>query len=258
MLGTSRNGRMAAKPLDLINPACILEGRNASGRDADSCAMSVSLLNMSSEATGRSDRIVRLSHWTVAALVALTVPIGFWMSNTYAAAQRDPGLQPRLHLLSAIHHTVGFTVLGLAGLWAAARAAGGRGAATAQMQPWRAALARTVHALLFMLLILLPLSGWSALSAFGDFPIYFGGYHLPGIVERVPFDDAHGYAFYAQIHRWGWKAGAGLLALHSVAAVWHQCILKDGVLARMWFGARSRRHAADMRNMNAVTGGRHD
>ena len=108
------------------------------------------------------------------------------------------------------------------------------------MRPWPAVLARTVHAILFLLLLCLPLSGWSALSAFGEFPIYFGGYHLPGIVQRVPFGDAHGYAFYAQIHRWCWQAGAGLLALHSAAAVWHQCVLKDGVLARMWFGGRRR------------------
>jgi cytochrome b561 len=197
-------------------------------------------VNITGDAAARSDRIVRVSHWTAAALIGSTVPIGFWMSATYGAAQANANLQPRLHLLSAIHHTLGFTILGLAGIWAAARAAGGRGAAAAQIQPWRAALARTVHAILFLLLILLPLSGWAALSAFGEFPIYFGGYHLPGIVARVPFDDAHGYAFYAQVHRWCWKVGAGLLALHLSAAVWHQCVLKDGALARMWFGDRSR------------------
>jgi cytochrome b561 len=196
-------------------------------------------MNMIGDAARRSDGIVRLSHWSAAALIGATVPIGFWMTATYAAAQADPNLQPRLHLLSATHHTIGFTLLGLACIWAVARAAGGRGAAAAQIQPWRAALARTVHASLFLLLMLLPLSGWAALSAFGEFPIYFGGYHLPGIVARVPFDDAHGYAFYAQVHRWGWKVGAGLLALHVAAAVWHQCHLKDGVLRRMWFGGRS-------------------
>jgi cytochrome b561 len=194
---------------------------------------------MTGHAAGRSDRIVRLAHWTTAALIGLTVPIGFWMSATYAAAQANPNLQSRLHLLAAMHHTLGFTILGLAGIWAAARAAGGRGAA-ARIPPWRALLARTVHVSLFLLLMLLPFSGWAALSAYGEFPIYFGGYHLPGIVARVPFDDAHGYAFYARIHGWCWKAGAGLLALHAAAAVWHQFVLKDGVLARMWFGDRSR------------------
>ncbi len=194
---------------------------------------------MTGDAARRSDRSVRLSHWLAAALIGATVPIGFWMTATYAAAQENPNLQSRLHLLAATHHTIGFIVLGLACIWAAARAAGGRGAAAAQIQPWQAALARAVHAILVLLMMLLPLSGWAALSAFGEFPIYFGGYHLPGIVARVPFDDAHGYAFYAQVHRWCWKIGAGLLALHVGAAVWHQRILKDDVLGRMWFGGRS-------------------
>jgi cytochrome b561 len=176
----------------------------------------------------------------VAGLIALTVPIGFWMSDTYAAAQKDPALEPRLHLLSAVHHTIGFTILALVGVWAAARLAAGGRAASRRDPPWRDALARTVHAILLLLLIVLPLSGWAALSAFGDFPIYFGGYHMPGIVPRVAFDAAHGYAYYAQVHRWSWKAGAALLGLHVAAALWHQFVVRDGVLSRMWSGNRSR------------------
>lgn len=195
---------------------------------------------------GRPGGVVRLSHWTAAVLIAVTVPVGFWMSNTYAAAQSNPGLEPRLHLLSAVHHTIGFTVLALAGVWAAARAAGRggpeppRSSRVREPPAWREAAARTVHALLFLLLIVLPLSGWAALSAFGEFPIYFFAHHMPGIVPRVAFDAAQGYAFYAQVHRWCWRAGAALLGLHVAAALWHHYVVKDGVLARMWSGDRNR------------------
>jgi cytochrome b561 len=40
-----------------------------------------------------------------------------------------------------------------------------------------------------------------------------------------PTEDLHGYLAYALF---------GLAALHALAALWHQFILRDGLLARMW------------------------
>jgi cytochrome b561 len=39
------------------------------------------------------------------------------------------------------------------------------------------------------------------------------------------------------IHQAGWYLILGLIALHVGAALYHQFILKDNLLARMWFGA---------------------
>jgi cytochrome b561 len=37
-------------------------------------------------------------------------------------------------------------------------------------------------------------------------------------------------------HQLGWTAVLGLLLLHLGGAVYHQFIIKDGLLSRMWFG----------------------
>lgn len=39
------------------------------------------------------------------------------------------------------------------------------------------------------------------------------------------------------IHQAGWFLVLGLIALHVGAALYHQFILKDNIIARMWFGA---------------------
>ena len=38
------------------------------------------------------------------------------------------------------------------------------------------------------------------------------------------------------IHHLGWFLLLALLALHVAAALYHQFLLKDNLLARMWFG----------------------
>jgi cytochrome b561 len=99
-------------------------------------------------------------------------------------------------------------------------------------------LARTNHAFLYVLLIIYPLSGWASLSAYeGEFPIFFFGLDaMPRVVPQAAADDFFNYEFFAVIHRWCWRVGAVLLGLHVAAALWHQFILRDGTLRRMWSG----------------------
>ena len=44
------------------------------------------------------------------------------------------------------------------------------------------------------------------------------------------------FAFLGPLHGLGWMAIMGLLLLHIGGAAYHQFILKDNLLARMWFG----------------------
>jgi cytochrome b561 len=56
------------------------------------------------------------------------------------------------------------------------------------------------------------------------------GYALgSGTVERVSRD-------LRTFHQLGWLAIMGLLLLHIGGAVYHQFIIKDNLLSRMWFG----------------------
>jgi len=42
--------------------------------------------------------------------------------------------------------------------------------------------------------------------------------------------------FIGSIHQLGWILAVGLILLHVGAALYHQFILKDNLLARMWYG----------------------
>ena len=60
--------------------------------------------------------------------------------------------------------------------------------------------------------------------------VVFGGVgHLPPDFGGMPARTAHGVMS---------KLLAGLIVLHVAAALHHQWVLRDGLLARMWFGRR--------------------
>ncbi len=57
----------------------------------------------------------------------------------------------------------------------------------------------------------------------GLFEVNFGVRKNPAIFH--PTEDIHGYLAYALF---------ALAGIHAVAALWHQFILRDGLLQRMW------------------------
>ncbi|HEX4153957.1 MAG TPA: cytochrome b/b6 domain-containing protein [Steroidobacteraceae bacterium] len=90
-------------------------------------------------------------------------------------------------------------------------------------------LSAPVHLGLYALMFITPILGiitfiWHGriLDA-GLFHIDFGIRKNPAIFE--PTEDIHGYLAYALFV---------LAGLHIVAALWHQFVLRDGVMGRMW------------------------
>jgi cytochrome b561 len=175
-------------------------------------------------------------HWLIAAMILVQVPLGFWMSDVYALSFADPSVRPLLLKLAMAHNTIGFLVLILAAIrlgWRFSQPTPNLPEGLAAFQRWTA---RATHTFLYVLLFAFPLSGWAALSAFGEFPIFFFGWDsVPPIVDKLPFRDPNGFLFYANIHKLCWQIGSAILALHIVAAIWHHTVRKDGVLTRMWF-----------------------
>ncbi len=90
-----------------------------------------------------------------------------------------------------------------------------------------------VHWLLYALLFLTPILGFVTFVYHGRI-FDFGLFQVnPGIAKNRavfhPTEDVHGYLAYALF---------GLAGLHASAAVWHHFYRRDGVLMRMWPGAR--------------------
>lgn len=173
--------------------------------------------------------VAKSLHWWAVILILAEVPAGFLMSHTYGLSMRDTrdGL-PLHNFAGQMHHTIGFAILLLACIRLGWRFSGS--------VPSRSLASGIVHAGLYALLIALPLSGWAALSVYGEAPIWFFNRSdwMPAILPRVPVRDPHGYGFYARIHIRLLLIGAALLTLHVAAAFWHHYRRRDGVLLRMW------------------------
>jgi len=93
-------------------------------------------------------------------------------------------------------------------------------------------LGRWAHWGFYLLIAGMVLSGLTTAFGLGLFPIVYGGAaeSLPPELATFAPRVAHGIVS---------KLLAALIALHIAAAVYHQFILKDGLLKRMWFGKRS-------------------
>lgn len=183
--------------------------------------------------------VSRSLHWLIALMIAVQVPLGFWMNSVYdqliATGSKDFSL---LLDISRLHHTNGFLILILTTLRLGWRAANPTPDMPAGLAAYQRFLARLTHVFLYGLLLAFPLSGWATLSAYeGQFPIYFFGIEaMPRLVPQA-VDGSHApYEFYAEIHEACWKIGAGVLALHVAGAVWHEFVRRDHILRRMWRG----------------------
>lgn len=145
-------------------------------------------------------------HWLIVVLVFFQLIFGESMSSAFRAAFRGTAVDPTDASLATAHIWVGFAVLFLALLRLALRLKAGAPPAPEGESPLLALAAKLTHALFYLLLILVPVSG---------------------IVAYYWYRGA------GEIHELGKPAFILLIALHVIAALWHQFYLRDGLLMRM-------------------------
>jgi len=58
------------------------------------------------------------------------------------------------------------------------------------------------------------------------------------VVEPKPFEDPDGYRLFGWLHVYFLYAGAALMALHIIYALWHHLVRRDHVLLKIWPGAK--------------------
>lgn len=167
-------------------------------------------------------------HWLMALLLAALFALGLYM--------HDLPLSPWKLKLYSWHKWAGVTAFALVALRLVWRATHRPPALPATMElPMRLA-AHVGHALLYVLMIAIPLSGWLMSSAKGIPTVYFGIWQLPDLLEK---NKELGEQL-TQVHAWlNWLLAATVVG-HAAAAVKHQVVDKDGVLLRML----PRRHTA--------------
>ena len=178
----------------------------------------------------RGDRYSRGAiafHWSIAALVLVNIFLGLFHDLLETWWRVIP-----------LHKSIGVTVLVLSIARLGWRLAHRPPALPETMAPWEKAAAKAVHWILYALLLLLPLTGWTFSSDPERLrPVnWFGLFELPVLpVSAASADIAH------ETHELLGITTAVLVAFHIAAALRHHFLLNDKVLVRMFpWAARSR------------------
>jgi cytochrome b561 len=169
----------------------------------------------------------RFFHWAIAILVIVTIPIAWTMLRV--------GEGPLQNLLFVVHESIGLSIFTLAILRVIWRFIEPPPALPASVPPGRALIAHINHWLLYLVIFLMPVTGYLSVVA-GGYPLnFFALFNVPRLVEKheslAKFTEsvhlALQYAVYA------------LVLLHVAAALHHHLVQRDGVLRRMWPGLRA-------------------
>ena len=163
-------------------------------------------------------------HWLMALMLGGLLGLGFYMA--------DLPLSPQKIQLFSWHKWAGVTVFGLVWLRLFWRLVHRPPAYPASMKALQQAAARSGHIALYVLMLAIPLSGWLMSSAKGVQTVWFGVLPLP---DFVPVDKALAHDFKELHEAFAWALTA-MVALHVAAALKHQFIDRDGLIARMWPG----------------------
>ncbi len=159
-------------------------------------------------------------HWLMLLLIVAAYVIGSLLE--------DMALSPLKLKLYAWHKWVGMAVLFLLPLRLLLRL-GNRIGHAAGLLPWEARASAAVHGALYLLLLLVPLLGWLQSSAAGFSVVWFGVLPLPDLVGK----DKAWAELFKELHEGSVNLLVTLVVLHAAAALYHQHVRHDGVLARM-------------------------
>ena len=159
-------------------------------------------------------------HWTIAFLIVVQVFLGWWLNEWV------PDHSPIQDKITTVHISVGLTILLLVLARIAVRLVRRPPPFPAAMPQWERLLAAFSHTVFYIVMLVLPLSGWALVSLESD-PIQFWGLpwpHLPGVgaIFGSPAPRAVRHAlkhFHVYVMIWIVVAD---FALHVAGALWGQ------------------------------------
>jgi cytochrome b561 len=160
-------------------------------------------------------------HW----LIALAIIANFALGLTMA----DMTLSPQKLKFFSWHKWVGVTIFMLVCLRLLWRLGHPAPALPDNMPGWQKTAAHFSHVLLYILMFVIPLSGWLYSSAAGKTVVYLGLITLPDLLQAdkelaETLKDVHEYLNYLL---------AALVLTHAAAAWKHHLLDRDDVMARM-------------------------
>ncbi len=194
---------------------------------------------MSHQSQDRYTSVAIILHWLIALLVIGQLAGGIYM---HKLPDTDAALKFELYQL---HKSSGITILLLTLVRLGWRLTHKAPPLPAAMAGWEILAARGAHVGFYILLIAMPLVGWAIVSssplADSVQTYLFGVIHWPHLPFFEGVADRKGLSHdIAEIHEYLGFAMIGLIALHVGAALKHQFINRDTVLAHMLPIARRR------------------
>ena len=163
----------------------------------------------------------KLIHWLVAVLVFTQFGLG-WLATGWR-------LSPAKLDLFVWHKSLGMVILALVLVRLLWRWANPTPELPADMPAWERAAARVSHALLYVTMITMPITGWIHNSAAGVPFSIFWRVPLPALVTP----DERAAELAALGHFWLFVVFAVLLVLHIGAALRHHFVAGNHLLTRM-------------------------
>ena len=160
-------------------------------------------------------------HWLVALLIFAGWGLGFYMHGL--------PLSPSKLRYYSWHKWMGVTVFILAIVRAGWLATHPAPRLPRAIPRWQAQAARATHIGLYLLMFVIPLSGWLMSSAKGVPTVYFGIVPLPDLIGK---DKAIGDVL-VLVHQSLAFGLAALVGLHIATAAKHHFIDRDGVMNRI-------------------------
>jgi cytochrome b561 len=131
-----------------------------------------------------------------------------------------------------VHKSFGVAVFALLVIRVILRLAKGAPSYREPLGTLNAFAAHAAHGALYLLMILMPLSGYTTSSAGGNVIPFFGLFDLPSL---APSDKALAMKAAGAHLVFAW-AIAIVLVLHVAGALWHAYVRRDEVMDRMWPG----------------------
>lgn len=169
--------------------------------------------------------ISKILHWMIAVMVLLMLSGSFFLSSL------PENFQPVAYMY---HKSSGLTVLFLMIMRLFCIYLFGRPPLPESVPLWDRCLSRLVQYTLYVVLLVMPLSGWIMSMAGGRIPVYFGLF--PVAFPGIPISDS--------LHEWmdlGHKTIAwvliALISTHILGALRQYFIKKNQVLQQMFFSS---------------------
>lgn len=164
--------------------------------------------------------VSRVFHWSVALLILGLLIVGFYMG----------GLEPPFKFkVYGWHKALGITVIALGVFRVVWKFYSASPKSLNTHKQWEKYLSKTIHVVLYFLIIAMPLSGWVMSSAGGHPVSFFGLFGVPAIVG----EDKELSKLANELHEILAYALIVCIGLHVVGALKHHVIDKDATLNRM-------------------------